>query len=566
MQTEPERRKVTAGGPDRHSNRRVAIALLGMAVYVAVTGVAITRHWRRSDAIGVVLQYAVLLPAVVYGLRNADAGPAVAMPPRLAKWLACVFLVIAAAVSWRVSEGAMLADEESYRFQALTLASGELKAPSPPGAPERPNGRSGTPRALYFEQQILSRGGWYSKYPIGWPAVLAIPERMNVGWLASPLLGALLLLVTGLTAREVFGPATVLPAVTMAALSPYFLENSVGRMSHALAAVLVASAAILCIQGLKTGKLSRFAWMFVLVVATFHVRPLTAFATSVVLGLGALIGTRARWALCIRVAALGGVAAILAVSSFLLYDWRFTGNPLLVPYTLAGRVGFFTEGSVAAPVLVDRTLAMWRWASINTVLYAFPFLGLLVLYELWKSRPKSLAPWILLALPCALVLAYLVEAEYSGSIVGQRYWFEGYFAIVVLAAAGLTRLLARWRSGRRTVIPVAIGLAVTQLVLMAAAVTKLDEMSLPRRTVKRVAESYRNCDCVVFMADTLPDFYAMHLNPNTPGWPSARVFYAVDPGPGERAKWAGILRKRRWVLIRYDAERKIAEVAEAGPA
>jgi 4-amino-4-deoxy-L-arabinose transferase-like glycosyltransferase len=352
----------------------------------------------------------------------------------------------------------------------------------------------------------------------------------------------------------------------MAALSPYFLANSVGRMSHALAGLLVTAASVLCIQGLKSGKLSRFVWMFVLVAATFHVRPLTAFVTSVVLGLAALIGTRARRVLCMRVAALGGAGAILAVSSFLLYDWRFTGNPLLVPYAQYRGIDFPAEVGTSGTVLLNNLWTTWRFGLQSTVLYSFPFLALLVLYAFWASRPKSPAPWILLALPCALVLAYLVNSEYSASIVGQRYWFEGYFAIVVLAAEGLTRLLAAWRCGRRTVIPVAIGLAVTQLVMMATAAVKLDRMSFPGRTVKRVAERYRNCDCVVFLADTLPDFHAIHLNPNTPNWPSARVFYAVDPGPGERAKWAGILRKGHWVVLRYDAERKIAEVAATGPA
>ena len=544
---------------------RTAVALLGMAAYVAVTGVAITRSWQHFELIGILLQYAVLLPAVVYGLRTADAAAALSIPSRPALWLACAFLAIAAAVSWRVSEGSACADEESYRFQALTLAAGEMSAPPPPGAPEHPGGRAGTPRALYFEQQILSRAGWYSKYPIGWPAVLALPERMNLGWLVSPFLGVLLLLVTGLAAREAFGPATVLPAVAMAGLSPYFLANSVGRMSHTLSGLLVASATVLCIQGLKTGKLLRFGWMFLLLVATFHVRPLTALSASVVLGLGALIGTRARRVLCMRVAALGAAAAVLAVSSFFLYNWRFTGNPLLTPYALAD--GTNLQLSAVVPMIgnwvsqegVDLA-TLWRQAAQSTVLYAFPFLGLLVIYYFWASRPRSPIPWILLALPCTVMLFPMG----SGSVIGQRYWFEGYFAIVVLAAGGLTRLLAAWRPGRRTLVPVAIGLAVTQLVMMALAATALDKLSSPRREVKRLAQRYQDCDCVVYFEDTPPDFYAMHLNPNRPDWQSAHVFYAVDPGPDERAKWVGILGKRRWVVLRYDAQRKVAEVDGTG--
>jgi hypothetical protein len=527
-----------------------------MGVYVSLTGFAITRSLHHYELIGIFLQYAILLPAVLYGLRTAGATAAVSMPRRSAALLACVFLAIAAAESWRVRKGGVIPDEDSYRFQARILATGNIFAPPPPGAPDRP---ADVAVPIHFEHHVLSRAGWYSKYPIGWPAVLALPERMNLGWLVSPFLGALLLVVTGLAAREAFGPDTVFPAVAMAGLSPYFLANSVGRMSHALAGLLIASAAVLCIQGLKSGKLSRFAWMFLLLVATFHVRPLTALAGSVVLGLGALIGTRARRVLCMQVAALGGAAAILAVASFLLYNWRFTGHPLLSPYAVISGTDLPEEVSVNGR-LFHNLLATWRWGSQSTVLYAFPFLGLLVIYYFWTSRPKLPIPWILLALPCALALYPLG----SGSNVGQRYWFEGYFAFVVLAAEGLTRLFAAWRFDRRAAIAVGMGLAATQLIMMAVASTTLEDLNLPRREMRRVADTYQDCDCVVYFADTPPDFWGFHLNPNGPDWPSARVFYAVDPGPDERAKWMGILHKRRWVALRYDAHRRVAEVDGTG--
>jgi hypothetical protein len=540
-------------------HKRNWVALLGVVAYACMVGVAVTRSWPHYELIGIFLRYTVLLPAVVYGLRTPDAVATVSMPRRSATMLVSAFLLIAAAVSWLVNDG-MFPDESSYQFQARTLASGAMLASPPSGAPERP---VDAPRPLLFNHHVLSRAGWYSKYPIGWPAVLALPERIGLGWLVNPVLGTLLLAIIGLAAREAFGPATVLPAVAMAALSPYFLANCVGRMSHALAGVLVAWATVLCIQGMKTGKLSRFGWMFLLLVATFQVRPLTALVASVVLGIGALIGTRTRWALCVRVAALGGTAAILAVVSFLLYDWRFTGHPLLTPYAAFRGVDIPMEVSATGPQLARNLASMWRFSAQSTILYSFPFLALLAIYPLGVRRPRSPVPWILLALPCALVLAYLVQVE-AASIIGERYWFEGYFAIVVLAAEGLTCLLAKWHSDRGTVILVAFGLAATQLVMMAAAATKMDALSLPRREMTRLAKTYRSCDCVVYFADTPPVILGSHLNLNGPDWPSARVFYAVDPGPDQRAKWAGILHKPSWVVLRFDSERGVAEIDATG--
>jgi hypothetical protein len=557
-----QRRDIGRLQPQAPGSRRVALAVLGVVAYASLVGIATFRAWPHYELLGIFLRYTVLLPAIVYALRTHGAEWK-AHPPHLAVTLVtiCAFFLMAAGIGWRVGEGLVIPDESSYRFQALVFASGEVAAPPLPGSAERP---SDAPRAIRFVHQIESRSGWYSKYPVGWPAVLAFPEAMNLGWLANPVLGALLLVVIGLAAREAFGPATVLPAVAMAALSPYFLANSVGRMPHALSGVLVASASLLCIQGLKTGKLSRFGWMFLLLAATFHVRPLTALVASVILGFGALIATRAERTLCIQIAALAGVAATLAASSFLLYNWRFTGNSFLSPYALYRGTAIPMEISVNAPLLARNLASTWRFASQSTILYSFPFLALLAIYTFWASRPTSPAQWILLALPCALVLAHLVQFEGSASIIGERYWFEGYFAIVILAAEGLTRLLTSWRPPRQAVIAVAISLVATQIVMMAAAAAKLDAISLPRREMRRMAETYRSCNCVVYFADTPETFYGSHLNLNSPDWPSAGVFYAVDPGPDERAKWAGMLHRRRWVVLKYDDQRSTAVIDGVG--
>jgi hypothetical protein len=277
----------------------------------------------------------------------------------------------------------MISDESSYRFQARTLASGRLIAPAPPGAPEHP---VDVPVPLNFTHQVISKAGWYSKYPIGWPAVLAIPERMHLGWLVNPVLGALLLVLIGCAAREVCGSAVVLPAIAMAALSAYMLANSVGRMSHGLSSVVVTAATLLCVQGLNTGKLSRLAWMFALIIAAFHVRPFTAFVTALVLGVGSLIGTRKRPGLCIRVGAIGAIAAVLAIGSVMLYNWRFTGDPLLSPYALFRGTRIPRELMVTTSELAENLKSVWRFALQSTVLYTFPFLAPLIVYRFHIDR------------------------------------------------------------------------------------------------------------------------------------------------------------------------------------
>jgi len=82
--------------------------------------------------------------------------------------------------------------------------------------------------------------------------------------------------------------------------------------------------------------------------------------------------------------------------------------------------------------------------------------------------------------------------------------------------------------------------------------------------MSRAAQGYRNCNCVVYIENSLPAFYGPNLNLNGPDWPSAGVFYALDPGLEGRAKWAAILHKQRWVALRYDTPRGVAMVDAAG--
>ncbi len=533
------------------------IALLGTAVYALITGIAVVRSWPHYELLGLFLRYAVLLPAIVYCLRLPGPGNRFGLPGRRSVLIIIAgFLVITAALNSSINRGQMIPDEGSYRFQARIIAAGKIFAPPPVGT----NRVGYVPRPVRFNHLIVSGRGWYSKYPLGWPAVLALPEKLHLGWLVNPVLGALLLAIIGLVARETFGPAAVAPAVVIAALSPYFFANSVGRMSHALCGVLVAWASLLCIQGLKTGALSRFAGMFLLLVPTFHVRPFTALVASIVLGLGALIATRNRRPLFLKVAAFGIICAVVAISSFLLYNRLFTGSAFLSPYALQRGVAIPPELRVTPAQLAHNLESMWRFALQQTLLFSFPLIVPLVIYRVWACKLKSATERLLLILPCALIVAHLVQFESSASIFGERYWSEGYFGIVVLAAGGFTHLLSTWRPERSTVLPALIGLLLGQLVIMAATVMRVEAATEPTREVRRLAERYSNCDCVVFLKDNAPSFHAEHLNLNGPDWPSARVFFAVDPGPDKRAKWAAALHKPRWLVLSYDPEHHIGIV------
>jgi hypothetical protein len=267
--------------------------LVGTLLYGALVAVAVLRGWPHFEIVAIFLQGSVLLPALLYGLKGKEPAPP-AMPAQAGVWTAAAmgaFLIGSAALSAINVQGMSFPDEVAYRFQAQILGTGKLVAAAPPGASKQPWAE---PLPLRFNHLIFWHNGWFAKYPLGWPLVLALPEKLGWGWLANPLLAVGILICTARIARALGGPAAAFWAVALLVLSPCFLAPSMVLMSHATAGLLVAASCWAWMEGTRLRKLSYFALMYLLVGLTFHVRPFTALLTAATLTGGCHVDSATR--------------------------------------------------------------------------------------------------------------------------------------------------------------------------------------------------------------------------------------------------------------------------------
>ncbi len=114
-----------------------------------------------------------------------------------------------------------------------------------------------------------------------------------------------------------------------------------------------------------------------------------------------------------------------------------------------------------------------------------------------------------------------------------------------------------WRPGTHVGITAVWVLTGVQIVVLGAALHVMDSHSRPYRQVRSVAESYRDCACVVFLHPGVR-FVPAHFNLNRPDWKTGSVFYLIDPGSAQRAEWAQRFGREDWALIGYDPDRDAA--------
>jgi Dolichyl-phosphate-mannose-protein mannosyltransferase len=508
------------------------------------------------------LEHAVLLPvgaAILFWPRHRL--PDRPHSGRLRLWIPVVaYLAVTLPLAFVVRKGIYNADESAYLFESKAFLAGAVAVKAPPRtAPDRLTYQ----HDFFFEHHVIHGRKWFGKYPPGWPALLAAGLAVDAGWLVNPLLGLLTLCMTYLLARRLFGEREARIAALLLALSPFFALNAVGYMSHPACAAAVAGAALMFAHGIESQGLRWFVGMFGLLGWAFLIRPYTGAVAGLVLGSALLWSARRNPGLLVRAFAAGGVIGGVAIAGLLLHNRALTGSFLVSPYTLFRAIEHSpdTDFHVANILHNVRTIAPVNLSK--TVLDAAPFVFLLAASAVLLER--RFWTGFLAAFPLALFVGHLCLVEASDSIVGERYYAEGYFAVAILAARGWVLI------GERRRVPVS---AAGALVAGLAAV-QVFHYGLLTGTILRLKTGYgrvldavagMHLDRALVLMEPAPGFGPKNFNPNAADWEREPVFYLRDPGPARRTEIACALGRPQWVVVSYSQDYGRAVIVRRGDA
>jgi hypothetical protein len=106
-------------------------------------------------------------------------------------------------------------DEIAYVWKAEAIAGGHLSVPTPP-----------EPKSFLIPFVVDYEGQRFGKYPLGWPALLAVGVRLGVRDWVNPLLAGLGVWLTYRLGKRLFGETVGLLAGVLTITSPFFLLNS----------------------------------------------------------------------------------------------------------------------------------------------------------------------------------------------------------------------------------------------------------------------------------------------------------------------------------------------------
>lgn len=337
-------------------------------------------------------------------------------------------------------------DEIAFVWQAQVIADGHLTIPSPPQS-----------KSFLIPFVVDFNGQRFGKYPLGWPALLAVGEFFNIRTLVNPLLAGLGVWLVYRLGKRVFGETVGLLSAGLTLTSPFFMMNSGSLLSHPFGLVLSAAFALAWLDAWDKGRTGdrRRDWLATMTAALtmgalILARPLTAVGIALPFALhGVYLFVRGNRQVRIRllVFVLIGLAF---VGLHFLWQYAVTGDATLNPYTLwweYDKVGFGpgvgrTEaGHTLRQAWVNTKYSIWvgrhdlfGWGSFSWIFLPF---GLYVIlrYRIWAGL-------LLASVLPSLVLVYL--AYWIGSwLFGPRYYYEGLYSLTIVSSVGIA-WLAGW--------------------------------------------------------------------------------------------------------------------------
>jgi hypothetical protein len=431
------------------------------------------------------------------------------------------------------------ADESAYRFQARVFASGQLAAPAPAGNLLVNNAHK---NEFFLIHTIQREGKWFVQYYPGWPAVLALPEKLGLGAFVNPALGLLVVWLTWKIAMFLGGPQAGGLATFFLVASPMFLLNFSGYYSHGMTCALVAAAAWWAVTDSGDSWWNVSLTALALAAAGLG-RPLTAVVCGFPLVLLLVWRRRQRPAALAGCLALVAAFAGAAIAIQAFYIYQQTGTPWRSLYAVyRGEDNLRLLAFTPAELLINiRDLTVRGILKAGAATFAFPAL----LGGVWlAAREKKAEHLALAAMVVLLPAAYAIVIEQSDTVIGERYYLECLFAVAVLAAIGL-----RGAAPRRVLL--------ASLAVAAASTFWFHRVYETRRApfaaVEAAVSQRTNPDEVIFLDRAgHPDFNPYDTNMNYPDWPSSRHFSMPDPGPERRGAVTCALGKKQWIVLTAD--------------
>jgi hypothetical protein len=329
-------------------------------------------------------------------------------------------------------------DEMAYVWQAQVIAHGNLTLPSP-----RDTKSMITPFVVDYN------GRRFGKYPLGWPLVLAFGVALNLRDWVNPMLAGLGIWLTYCLGKKILDQRMALLAVALTLTSPFFLMNSGSLLSHPLALVLSLAFALAWFDSFPQAETPAPlpAWLTVSVAGlSLGVLALTRPFTSIAVGLpffihGLFLLARGDKSTRFKILTIGALTVFVAA---LIPLWQFvvTGDPTLNPYTLwwkYDKVGFGADfgnqpgGHDLYQAWLNLKLSFsagWSdffgWKNASWIFLPFG------LFSIRKNRRA----WLVASVFVSLVLLYV--AYWIGSdLYGPRYYYEGFYSLTLVSAAGM---------------------------------------------------------------------------------------------------------------------------------
>ncbi len=355
-------------------------------------------------------------------------------------------------------------DEMAYVWQAQVITTGKVMLPSPPD-----------PKSILVPFVVDYHGNRFGKYPLGWPIMLAFGLLLHARDWINPILGGLAVWLTYLLGKKVFDERVGLLAALLTVTSPFFLMNSGSLLSHPWALVLSLAFVLAWLDIFSHREVHEEKNKDAVNVAHFVIEPPMWMKVSVAgLSLGVLAMTRPLTAIAVglpffvhgiyllwrgdkpirvRVLTIGLLAGFVAA---LVPLWQFavTGNALLNPYTLwwpYDKIGF---GPGFGREQGGHSL-FWAWVNLKVSFDAgwsdfFGWKGLSWLFLPFglAALGRNLRAWLIALVFPSIVLLYM--AYWIGSdLYGPRYYYEGFYSLTIVTAAGIFWLASRIFAGTR---------------------------------------------------------------------------------------------------------------------